>query len=239
MVNRGQIIAAIENHDISDIDMIDEIIKKHPYFQQAWTLKTYYLKQTNTYYNHSLQQTAARTIDRSVLFDYLNPNKPEDTINKSTAINKSISGKTANKPLAEPILKPTTEEQTENTEKIKKKNDRSTPPQTQKLSYIEWLKQLNRSPKKSIDKNIELIDKFLKERPKIIPIKDKTIKPPEIIEQSVVEKQMLMTETLANLYVKQKKYDKAIQAFRILSLKYPKKSSYFANQIKEIKQNLK
>ena len=44
-----------------------------------------------------------------------------------------------------------------------------------------------------------------------------------------------MTETLARIYVDQKKYDKAIQAFHILSLKYPEKSGYFADQIKLIK----
>jgi hypothetical protein len=43
-----------------------------------------------------------------------------------------------------------------------------------------------------------------------------------------------MTETLAHVYLEQKKYTKAITAFRILSLKYPKKSSFFANQIEEI-----
>jgi len=45
-----------------------------------------------------------------------------------------------------------------------------------------------------------------------------------------------MTETLARIYLEQKNYDKAIQSYRILSLKYPEKSSFFANQIKAIKE---
>ncbi len=45
-----------------------------------------------------------------------------------------------------------------------------------------------------------------------------------------------MTETLAHVYLEQKKYEKAITAFNILSLKYPEKSSFFANQIIEIKR---
>ena len=45
-----------------------------------------------------------------------------------------------------------------------------------------------------------------------------------------------MTETLAKVYLEQGHYEKAINAYEILSLKYPQKSSLFANQIKAIKQ---
>jgi hypothetical protein len=45
-----------------------------------------------------------------------------------------------------------------------------------------------------------------------------------------------MTETLARIYVEQKNYDKAIQSYKILSLKYPEKSGFFADQIKAVKQ---
>jgi hypothetical protein len=45
-----------------------------------------------------------------------------------------------------------------------------------------------------------------------------------------------MTETLARIYVEQKNYDRAIQSYTILSLKYPEKSSLFADQIKALKK---
>ena len=45
----------------------------------------------------------------------------------------------------------------------------------------------------------------------------------------------LMTETLARVYLEQKKYSKAIQAYEILILKYPEKSSFFADRISDIK----
>ena len=45
-----------------------------------------------------------------------------------------------------------------------------------------------------------------------------------------------MTETLARVYLEQGKYKKAIQAYRILSLKYPEKSGFFADQIKAVEQ---
>ena len=40
------------------------------------------------------------------------------------------------------------------------------------------------------------------------------------------------TETLAKIYVKQQRYDKALEIIRKLNLKYPKKNAYFADQIR-------
>ena len=44
----------------------------------------------------------------------------------------------------------------------------------------------------------------------------------------------LMTETLAKLYFEQGHFDQAIRAYKILCLKYPKKSSLFATEIKKL-----
>jgi hypothetical protein len=41
---------------------------------------------------------------------------------------------------------------------------------------------------------------------------------------------------LARIYIEQKNYKKAIQSYKILSLKYPEKSGFFADQIKAIKK---
>jgi hypothetical protein len=40
------------------------------------------------------------------------------------------------------------------------------------------------------------------------------------------------TETLAKIYVKQRRYDKALEIIKKLSLNYPKKNAYFADQIR-------
>ena len=54
-----------------------------------------------------------------------------------------------------------------------------------------------------------------------------------------INKEALMTETLARVYLEQKKYKKALQAFKILSLKYPEKNSFFASQIKVVQKLIK
>jgi len=48
----------------------------------------------------------------------------------------------------------------------------------------------------------------------------------------------LMTETLAKVYLQQNNYHKALQAYKILSLKYPEKSGFFADQIRSINNYL-
>ena len=55
-------------------------------------------------------------------------------------------------------------------------------------------------------------------------------------KNSLIENDKLITPTLAKVYMQQEHYDKAISAYEKLILKIPKKSSFFANQIKLIKK---
>jgi tetratricopeptide (TPR) repeat protein len=87
------------------------------------------------------------------------------------------------------------------------------------------------------NKKLELIDKFIESNPKI-PQVDKYTANPKLVVQNTESNLYLMTETLAKVYLEQKKYLKAIQAYQILILKYPEKSSFFADRISDI-ENLK
>jgi len=80
-------------------------------------------------------------------------------------------------------------------------------------------------------KKFELIDKFIENNPRIVPTHKSSSKI-DIKESIKLDKDELMTETLAKVYLEQKKYKKAIQAYKILSLKYPEKSGFFADRIK-------
>ncbi|UPQ79881.1 hypothetical protein M0M57_03380 [Flavobacterium azooxidireducens] len=82
-------------------------------------------------------------------------------------------------------------------------------------------------------KKLEIIDKFIETNPKITPARELAETPSKPIETS--DTTHLMTETLARVYLEQKKYSKAIQAYEILILKYPEKSIFFADRIKDIK----
>jgi hypothetical protein len=82
---------------------------------------------------------------------------------------------------------------------------------------------------------LSIIDKFLSENPKIKPVSNAVPKP-KLVNNTDAISDSLMTETLARIYLEQKNYIKAIQSYKILSLKYPEKSSSFADQIKLVKK---
>lgn len=57
----------------------------------------------------------------------------------------------------------------------------------------------------------------------------------EKAEKSVTENDELATETLAALLERQGQYEKAIEIYERLSLKFPKKSAFFAEKIQQLK----
>ena len=83
-------------------------------------------------------------------------------------------------------------------------------------------------------KKAALIDKFIETSPKISPVKH-GVASTVTFDLNKDDNSYLMTETLARVYLEQKKYQKAIQAYEILILKYPEKSSFFADRISDIK----
>ena len=122
----------------------------------------------------------------------------------------------------------------------------------EKHSFNEWLKLTRFKPitrntesisseetQPEIDsekaKKFELIDRFISKNPKINP-KNPSNPKLNLAKVQNIKPEELMTETLARIYVEQKNYSKAIQSYKILSLKYPEKSSFFADQIKAVEE---
>ena len=106
-------------------------------------------------------------------------------------------------------------------------------------SFLDWIsivhtKKIVRSKKQNPD---EIINIFLENKPKIKNnTKQRFFNASENARKSIKENNDIITETLAKVYAKQEHFEKAILAYQKLSLKYPQKSSYFAEQIKVIKK---
>jgi hypothetical protein len=214
---------------------LEDVISTFPYFQSARALYLKGLKNQDSFkYNQTLRTTAAYTTDRSVLFDFITSSlfiddKMEEfeviDLESVEAIHKKVTQKTIIKEKIEP------QEILEIGKPIEFKN-------TESHSFNEWLqlgsfKPIKRKERKSKEKN-DLVDQFIAEKPKIKPVNNDDINL-GAIKQEPLDYDTLMTETLAKVYLEQKKYKNAISAYRILSLKYPEKSSFFANRIKAIK----
>ncbi len=222
---------------------LEDVISAFPYFQSARALHLKGLKNQDSFrYNETLKTTAAYTTDRSVLFDFITSSfftddyqTPEEidvvdiesieVIHRKLADTSTTSEEKATIDFLE-IGKP-----------IEFKNDES-------HSFNQWLqlstfKPIEREEKSEskIDKHeekIDLVDQFIAKNPKIKPIKNESYNP-IVTQNEPTDYSTLMTETLAKVYLEQKKYKNAIKAYRILSLKYPEKSSIFAHRIKAIK----
>jgi hypothetical protein len=119
------------------------------------------------------------------------------------------------------------------------------------LSFSDWLKKSKASAnKKEADRGLEpvpevkkhketeLIEKFIKEEPRIQKPHKEFYSPVNMARQSVVEDPDFVTETLAGIYAKQGNSGKAIQAYQTLSLKYPEKKLYFASLIEKLENKV-
>jgi len=172
--------------------------------------------------------------------------------------NKAQEIKTAPKKIEKPDILPTEvldwiqvsppSDYFEKTEKLQSLQESD-----EKLTFKEWVAKLNavfeerekREAKKQksvsrpkAKKQDQIIDKFLENK------EDKSIRIDKIAEadlaKPIVEEETddtsFMTETLAEIYIKQGYYDKAIEGYKKLILKNPKKNGYFVSRIKKIEQ---
>ncbi len=211
--------------------LLKNVISTFPYLQSARVLYLKGLKNQDSFkYNQILKTTAAYTTDRSILFNFITSPVFENTQNIEV-----ISEEIEIISDAKEIVNNDDTSKTELLEIGKPLNFES----DESHSFGEWLKLGTISPIKREDSKskkatkFDIIDKFIATNPKIKPVKKEAVNAP-ISEPMETDYSSLMTETLAKVYLEQKKYENAKKAYRILSLKYPEKSSFFADRIKAI-----
>ncbi|MCL1822312.1 MAG: hypothetical protein FWG22_05775 [Prolixibacteraceae bacterium] len=94
------------------------------------------------------------------------------------------------------------------------------------------------SPATEPSENMRLIEDFLQnpDSQRMETESTSTVDPEEIEKRSATDDDDIITETFAEILLSQNKFERAIDIFDKLSLKFPEKSIYFAARVKEVKK---
>ncbi|MGQ1928441.1 hypothetical protein [Ornithobacterium rhinotracheale] len=245
--------------------LIERELEKYPYFQPLHLLQTKAMQGAEeSIFLENLQKTATYCGSRKILYDYLFYQKKEKTETSTPLIAKEVKEEIEQKPILDNAQEAEREQTLAMEQPEESPKEEAQIPQKSELLFNQWLKANKKSDLSSsedekndkshektfqeknqssaelegIQDKLKIINEFLEKSPKIKPSED--YKPSPIKLKQDQNMSHLMTETLAKIYVEQKKYDKAITAYNILRLKYPEKSGFFADQInliKELKNN--
>ena len=258
-VTKDHLIQFIEKPGLlkeQTIGELKEIIDEFPYFQSAQLLYTYNLhSQANFRFAAYLKTCSIYATDRAVLYRLLQP--------KSSPAQSPKTADSADDPDQNftSLFELSDEKQITNAEFSQLS---SAEPNENEIidfdllsfdqpdvNYQEGSPKIHgRNPEIVVqpetfdtkaDEKIDLIEKFIKVNPSILPRIDASNSQNDLLEMKEEvesENDEFITETLSRIYLKQGHYQKAIDSFKRLSLKIPEKSVYFAQQIEEIKKLL-
>jgi len=86
---------------------------------------------------------------------------------------------------------------------------------------------------------IEIIEQFIKTQPTIkgkVASEEKALPKDDLAEKNLSYNENIISETLAQILIKQGKKEKAIEVLKKLIWKFPQKKAYFAAQIEDLKK---
>ena len=108
------------------------------------------------------------------------------------------------------------------------------------MSFAEWLmhfKSSSQKVKEEVEGQKALRSMWQKEKLAAALEEENEEIPENVFEMamnSITNEEDLVSESLAEIYIKQDKYDRAIEMYKKLSLRNPQKSAYFARKIEGV-----
>ena len=232
-----------EHLDRDTLYELRSLLALYPYFQTArlLMLQNLYLLHDPTF-DEELRRAAIYITDRKVLFELVEAAHyrlaTPQTDTPAKAVKKQADGDGSRTlSLIDNFLETIPEEEN----KEEKKKRRPTPADA-RVDYMAYLleteseEQEQKAEEAPQLKGHSLIDSFIENDTGKIVLNETPQFVPQIDDTAAIgEKggdESYFTETLARIYIKQGRYSKALEIIRRLSLNYPKKNAYFADQIR-------
>ncbi len=224
-----------------------ELLALYPYYQTArlLMLQNLYLLHDASF-DEELRRAAIFITDRKVIFQMVEAAHYQ--LKKAAKHNeeKKTDASDRTSDLIDNFLESIP---AENNEEEKKHQKRKPTPADAAIDYVAYLLETGgEEDKESPSRTIALIDDFMEDGGFKLPKIDSTddYQPefkPQLEEESNKEEQTensgVFTETLARIYIKQGKYQRALDIIRRLHEKHPGKSMYYADQMRFLEKLIK
>lgn len=234
-----------EQMDRETLYDLRSLLALYPYYQTArlLLLQNLYILHDPSF-NDELRRAAIYITDRRVIFKlveaahYQLRTETQTASNATTATAPASADRTIS--LIDNFLDSIPQDEKE--EQTKPKRHRKPTPADAAVDYVsylleteseETLQQKQAAPQM---KGQDLIDNFINNDGGKIRLKDNPEYVPDIADEPQTgqkdDSESYFTETLAKIYVKQGRYDKALEIIQRINLNYPKKNAYFADQMR-------
>jgi hypothetical protein len=240
MMNLTQLINHPEVLDKETLYDLRSIVALHPYYQPArlMMLQNLYILHDPTF-DEELRRASVYLTNRNVVFEMIEAShyklKTEDR--RTTRQEQTDGNESRTISLIDNFLDSLPEDKEQETQKSRRKPT----PADAAIDYVSYLLEIESEEQEKPQeapqlKGQMLIDNFIFNEGGKIQLKDEPEFTPVVEDNTTMstaaEGDGYFTETLAKIYIRQGKFEKALEIIRRLNLNYPKKNVYFADQIR-------
>jgi len=242
-----QLIKHPETMDKETLYDLRSLLALYPYHQTArlLLLQNLYLLHDPSF-DEELRRSAVYLTDRKVVFNLVesahyklrNTTKHTGKTETNNKENNTPQSGSRTISLIEQFLDTIPADKKEDENKGTKKKRKPTPADAA-IDYVSYLLETEDENETTGEQNSpamkgqDLIDNFINNDTGKIKLKEQPEYVPEIDDNEKKESdENYFTETLAQIYIKQGRYSKALEIIKRLNLNYPKKNAYFADQIR-------
>ncbi|MBP5771629.1 MAG: hypothetical protein J6W75_09755 [Bacteroidaceae bacterium] len=229
-----------ERLDASAVGELAQLVERAPFFQPARLLLVRGLYQLqDEHFGQELRRAALSVPDRSKLFELIEGQKYKPTPERRHDKRQQTTEPTVDR--TQSLINLFLSQQTEEPQPRKAR------PVDASVDYMSYLMQMEDAEPTEEQKEVAVIkeiDSVPQKKERTKPVEtlyddDDELAPSVLDENGENEpSEAFFTETLARIYIKQGKYGKAIEIIRRLSLNFPKKNRYFADQIRFLEKLL-